>query len=71
MDLPFDPTFAVGPFRIAWHSFWALVGMGIGSWLSFRLARPIVRDERIYPFAIAVVVVLMDFLSARVRARLN
>ena len=55
MDLPFDPTFSVGPFRIAWHSFWALVGLGIGSWLSFRLARHLVRDERIYPFAIAVV----------------
>jgi phosphatidylglycerol:prolipoprotein diacylglycerol transferase len=56
MDLPFDPNLAIGPFRIAWHSFWALVGMGVGSWLSFRLARPIVRDERIYPFAIAVVI---------------
>ncbi len=56
MDLPFDPTFALGPFRIAWHSFWALVGMGLGSWLSFRLARPLVRDERIYPYAIAVII---------------
>ena len=56
MDLPFDPNFAVGPFRIGWHSLWALVGMGLGSALSFRLARPIVRDERIYPFAIAVVI---------------
>jgi phosphatidylglycerol:prolipoprotein diacylglycerol transferase len=56
VDLPFDPTLTLGPLRIAWHSFWALVGMGIGSWLSFRLARPIVRDERIYPFAIAVVI---------------
>ncbi len=56
MDLPFDPTFTVGPLRIAWHSFFSLIGMSIGSWLSFRLARPIVRDERIYPFAIAVVI---------------
>ena len=55
MDLPFDPSFSVGPFRIAWHSLWALVGMGVGSSLSFRLARPLVRDERIYPYAIAVV----------------
>ena len=56
MELPFDPTLTVGPFRIAWHSFFALVGMGVGSWLSFRLARPIVRDDRIWPFAIAVVI---------------
>ena len=56
MDLGFDPILAVGPVRVAWHSVWALVGMTIGSWLSFRLARPIVRDERIYPFAIAVVI---------------
>lgn len=63
MELGFDPSFAVGPFRIAWHSFWSLVGMGIGSWLSFRLARPLVRDERIYPFAIAVV--LGGLIAAR------
>ena len=56
MDLPFDPTFALGPLRVSWHSFWSLVGMGAGSWLSFRLARPMVRDDRIYPFALAVVV---------------
>ena len=56
MELPFDPTLTLGPFRIAWHSFWALVGMGIGSWLSIRLARRLVKDERVYPFAIAVVI---------------
>jgi phosphatidylglycerol:prolipoprotein diacylglycerol transferase len=56
MDLPFDPTLAVGPLRISWHSFWSLVGMGVGSWLCFRLARRLVRDERIYPYAIAVVI---------------
>jgi phosphatidylglycerol:prolipoprotein diacylglycerol transferase len=56
VDLPFDPTLTVGPFRIAWHSFWSLVAMGVGSWMSFRLARWLVKDERIYPFAIAVVI---------------
>src|SRR5437868_4996052 len=30
--------------------------MGVGSWLSFRLALRLVKDERIYPFAIAVVI---------------
>jgi phosphatidylglycerol:prolipoprotein diacylglycerol transferase len=56
MDLPFDPIMTVGPVRIAWHSFWSLVAMGVGSALSFRLARSLVKDERIYPFAIAVVI---------------
>ena len=56
MDLPFDPTLAIGPVRIAWHSLWSLVGMGAGSWVSFRLARRLVKDERIYPFAISVVI---------------
>ncbi|MDP9321981.1 MAG: prolipoprotein diacylglyceryl transferase [Chloroflexota bacterium] len=56
MDLPFDPTMTLGPIRIAWHSFWSLVAMGAGSAVSFRLARSLVKDERIYPFAIAVVI---------------
>lgn len=30
--------------------------MGIGSWVSFRCGRILVKDERIYPFAIAVVI---------------
>jgi phosphatidylglycerol:prolipoprotein diacylglycerol transferase len=30
--------------------------MLVGSWVSFRLARWLVKDERIYPFAIAVVI---------------
>ena len=45
MDLPFDPTLAVGPIRIAWHSLWSLVGMGAGSWVSFRLARRLVKAK--------------------------
>jgi len=64
MDLPFDPILTIGPLRIAWHSVWSLVGMGVGSWLSFRLARTLVKDERIYPFAISVV--LGGLVAARV-----
>jgi len=56
VDLPFDPTLVVGPFRIAWHSLWSLVGMVAGSYLSIRLARSLVKDERIYQFALAVFV---------------
>ncbi len=64
MDLPFDPTLAIGPVRGAWHSLWSLVGMIAGSWLSFRLARRLVKDERIWPFAIAVFV--GGLLAARI-----
>jgi len=64
VDLPFDPTFALGPLRISWHSLWSLVGMIAGSWLSFRLARRLVKDERIWPFAIAVFV--GGLLAARI-----
>ncbi len=56
MDLPFDPNLTLGPLRISWHSLFSLVGMGVGSWVSFRLARRLVKDERIYPFAISVVI---------------
>src|SRR5438128_1123297 len=38
--------------------------MGVGSWLSFRLARALGKDERIYPFAIAVVI--GGLLAARI-----
>ena len=64
MELPFDPNVVIGPLRISWHSLFALVGMGTGSWLSFRLARRLVKDERIYPFAIAVI--LGGLAAARV-----
>ncbi len=64
MDLPFDPTLALGPLRVSWHSLWSLVGMIAGSWLCFRFARSLVRDDRIYPYAIAVVI--GGLLAARV-----
>jgi phosphatidylglycerol---prolipoprotein diacylglyceryl transferase len=48
----------------AWHSIFSLVGMIAGSIVSFRCARYLVKDDRIYPFAIAVV--LGGLLGARV-----
>ena len=53
----------LGPLRISWHSLWSLVGIGVGSTISFRLARPLVRDERLYSFAFAVV--LGGLIAAR------
>jgi phosphatidylglycerol:prolipoprotein diacylglycerol transferase len=46
----------IGSFRISWHSFFAFVGMLVGGLVSIRCARYLVRDERVYPFAIAVVI---------------
>lgn len=55
IDIPFDPDLVVGAFRVSWHSLLSLVGMLVGSWVSIRCARYVVKDERVYPFAIAVV----------------
>jgi len=41
---------------VAWHSVFAFLGMLAGAFVSIRCARYLVRDERIYPFAIAVVI---------------
>ena len=56
IDLPFDPNLVIGSFRTSWHSLFSLVGMLLGSAVSLRLARFLVRDDRVYPFAIAVVI---------------
>jgi phosphatidylglycerol---prolipoprotein diacylglyceryl transferase len=56
IELPFDPDLVIGSLRIAWHSLFAFVGMAIGGFFSIRLSRYFFRDERIYPFAIAVIV---------------
>jgi phosphatidylglycerol:prolipoprotein diacylglycerol transferase len=56
IELPFDPDLVIGSFRVAWHSVFAFVGMLAGAFVSIRSARYLVRDERIYPFAIAVVI---------------
>ncbi len=45
----------IGSFRVAWHSVFAFIGMLAGGFVSIRCARYLVRDERVYPFAIAVV----------------
>ena len=55
IEVPFDPDLVIGQVRIAWHSIFAFVGMAVGGTLSLRLARYLVRDDRIYPFAIAVI----------------
>ena len=42
--------------RIAWHSLFAFVALVIGSTLSIRLSRYLVKDQRVYSFSIAVIV---------------
>ncbi len=41
---------------MSWHSLFSFVGMILGSVVSFRCARYLVKDDRVYPFAIAVIV---------------
>ncbi len=41
---------------MSWHSLFSFVGMILGSFVSFRCARYLVKDDRVYPFAIAVVI---------------
>ncbi len=56
IEIPFDPSLMLGSLRVSWHSLFSYVGLLAGAWLSFRCARYLVKDQRIYPFAIAVVV---------------
>jgi phosphatidylglycerol:prolipoprotein diacylglycerol transferase len=56
ITIPWDPDLVLGSFRISWHSLFAFVAMVTGSLLSIRLSRWIVKDQRVYPFAIAVIV---------------
>ena len=51
-----DPDLVIGSTRVAWHSLFAFVALVIGSALSIRLARHLVKDQRVYAFALAVVV---------------
>ena len=46
--IPWDPDLVVGALRISWHSLFAFVALLAGSFLSIRLSRWIVKDERVY-----------------------
>lgn len=64
ITIPWDPDLVLGTFRVSWHSLFAFVAMVVGSLMSIRLSRWIVKDERVYPFAIAVI--LGGLVAARV-----
>lgn len=51
--------------RVAWHSIFAYAGSLLAAAISIRLARHFVRDQRVYPYAIAV------FIGGMVTARLG
>jgi phosphatidylglycerol:prolipoprotein diacylglycerol transferase len=55
IDLPFDPDLVIGSTHVAWHSIFAFVGMMIGGGLSIRLSRYLLKDDRVYPYAFAVI----------------
>ncbi len=65
IDLPFSPDLVVGPVRIAWHSIFSLVGSILAVAVAVRLARRLVPDERVYPYALWVL------LGGLVTARLG
>lgn len=64
ITIPWDPDLVLGTFRASWHSLFAFVAMVVGSLMSIRLSRWIVKDERVYPFAIAVI--LGGLVAARI-----
>ncbi len=65
ITIPWDPDALIGSTRVAWHSLFAFVALVIGSSLSIRLARRLVRDDgRVYAFALAVVI--GGLVSARI-----
>jgi phosphatidylglycerol:prolipoprotein diacylglycerol transferase len=50
--------------RVSWHSLFAFVALVTGSLLSIRLSRWLIKDERVYPFALAVI--LGGLIAARI-----
>lgn len=56
MDLPFAPDLVVGPVRIAWHTIFSFAGSLVALVVSARLARFLIRDDRVYGYALAVLV---------------
>jgi phosphatidylglycerol:prolipoprotein diacylglycerol transferase len=63
IDLPFSPDLVVGSVRVAWHSIFGLVGSLLAVALAIRLARRLVPDERVYPYALWVL--LGGLIAAR------
>jgi phosphatidylglycerol:prolipoprotein diacylglycerol transferase len=56
ITIPWDPDLVIGSVRVAWHSLFAFIALVTGSLLSIRLARRLIKDERVYPFALAVII---------------
>ncbi|HUQ42005.1 MAG TPA: prolipoprotein diacylglyceryl transferase family protein [Candidatus Limnocylindrales bacterium] len=64
ITIPWDPDLVIGSVRVSWHSLFAFIALIVGSALSIRLSRYFVRDQRVYPFALAVI--LGGLASARI-----
>ena len=56
IDLPFDPNLALGPLRLTWHAFFALLGMAVGVAVGVRLARPFATFDQAYAIGLVGVV---------------
>jgi phosphatidylglycerol:prolipoprotein diacylglycerol transferase len=64
IDIPFSPDLVVGTLRISWHSLFSLVGSIVAIVIATRLARRLVPDERVYPYALWVL--LGGLITARI-----
>lgn len=52
IDIPFDPNIALlGPFTLAWHGVFSVVGIIAGVWLALRFARERVAEDTAYSVA--------------------
>ena len=56
IEIPFAPDLVIGTVRISWHSIFAFVGSTVAGVIAVRLSRTFVRDDRVYLYAIAVLV---------------
>jgi phosphatidylglycerol:prolipoprotein diacylglycerol transferase len=64
IELPFAPDLVVGSARVAWHSIFSFIGSALAVVLAVRLARWLVRDDRPWPYMIAVC--LSGLVTARI-----
>lgn len=64
IDIPFAPDLVVGPVRVAWHSIFSFIGTLVAAVVAVRLSRSLVRDDRVWLYALAVL--LGGLVTARI-----
>jgi phosphatidylglycerol---prolipoprotein diacylglyceryl transferase len=54
LEIPFAPDLVVGTVRLAWHSIFSFAGSVVAVLIAIRLSRHLIRDDRPWPYMIAV-----------------